>query len=46
MRLIIGVSAGEHELPFNPVGKGTGEGRQEEAEARQEFSLRLITSCL
>lgn len=31
----MGVGGGEHELPFNPAGKGTGEGRQEEAEARQ-----------
>lgn len=32
----MGVSRGEHEVPFNPAGKGSGAGRQEEAEERQE----------
>lgn len=31
----MGVSGGEHELPFNPAGKGAGERRQEGAETRQ-----------
>lgn len=35
----MGVGGGEHELPFNPAGKGTGEGRQEEAEAGETGSL-------
>lgn len=42
----MGVGTGEGKLPFNPAGKGIGEGRQEEAEQGGDFSLQLITSCL